>query len=91
MATIKITQGNVLRLSIRLTESIQTVNEGVLDEEVIDFFPEGKVTVILASGAMCHKYEAEMADIRGKRKEVLLKAKEEAADILDKSCFLECI
>jgi len=31
------------------------------------------------------KYEAEMADIRGKRKEVLLKAKEEAADILDKS------
>ena len=61
MATIKITQGNVLRLSIRLTESIQTVNEGVLDEEVIDFFPEGKVTVILASGAMCHKYEAEMA------------------------------
>ena len=31
------------------------------------------------------KYEAEMADIRGKRKEVLLKAKEEAADILQKS------
>lgn len=31
------------------------------------------------------KYEAEMADIRGKRKEVLLKAKEEAADILEKS------
>ena len=31
------------------------------------------------------KYEAEMADIRGKRKEVLLKAKEEAVDILDKS------
>ncbi len=31
------------------------------------------------------KYEAEMADIRGKRKEVLLKAKEEAADLLDKS------
>ena len=31
------------------------------------------------------KYEAEMADIRGKRKEVILKAKEEAADILEKS------
>ncbi|MBR3648305.1 MAG: endonuclease MutS2 [Paludibacteraceae bacterium] len=31
------------------------------------------------------KYEAEMADIRGKRKEVLLKAKEDAADILERS------
>lgn len=31
------------------------------------------------------RYEAEMADIKGKRKEVLLKAKEEAADLLQRS------